>query len=78
MGCIFLSIFMIPAVKNSSSAWMNYALCISTGAVIPLVIFANKKHNEKDMIDGLDIAKNGKEISAKEDRKTPPPISHTK
>ena len=56
---------------------MNYALCISTGAVIPLVIFTNKEGNDKDMIEGMGIDENGKEISAQEDRKNLPPISLT-
>ena len=69
---------MIPLVKNSSSAWMNYALCISTGAVIPLVIFTNQENREKNIIENVDKDKNGKEICKQEDHKTPPPISHTK
>ena len=50
MGCIFLSVFMIPQIaQNSNVAWMNYALCGSTLIAIPLVLFTKEKYVRSDL-----------------------------
>ena len=62
MGCLFLSVFFIPRVANASVAWMNYALCASTGIVIPLVLFTKEKYVRSDLDDPSDISQ-GQSIS---------------
>ena len=55
MGCLFLSVFFIPQIANSSVVWMNYALCISTGLAVPLVLFTKEKYTRSDLDDPSDI-----------------------
>ena len=48
---MFLSVFFIPQIANASAAWMNYALCISTGIAIPLVLFTKEKYVRSNLDD---------------------------
>jgi len=50
---------MIPQIHNSSVAWMNYALCVSTGAVIPLVFFTQEKYVRSDLDTPSSLKVNG-------------------
>ena len=49
MGCIFLSLFMMPGLQQANVAWMNYALCLSTGLVIPLVLITAEKYKRSNV-----------------------------
>ena len=40
---------MIPQIHKGSVAWMNYALCVSTGVVIPLVVLTKEKYIRSDL-----------------------------
>ena len=55
MGCLFLSVFFIPKIASFGVVWMNYALCISTGLAIPLVLFTKEKYTRSDLDDPSDI-----------------------
>ena len=60
---------MIPEVKNSSAAWMNYALCISTGVVIPFVFLTTQNKEEKILEDSHIFEKNEIEKPMNRDKK---------
>ena len=49
MGCIFLSLFMMPGLQQANVAWINYALCLSTGLVIPLVLMTEEKYKRSNV-----------------------------
>ena len=53
---------MIPEVKHSSVAWMNFALCLSTGAVIPFVFFTKQKQPNQDSSPTLNQNENEKKV----------------
>ena len=40
---------MMPGLQQANVAWMNYALCLSTGLVIPLVLMTQEKYKRSDV-----------------------------
>ena len=49
---------MMPGLQQANVAWMNYALCLSTGLVIPLVLITEEKYkrsnvDEQALNDGM-------------------------
>ena len=50
---------MMPQIHKASVAWMNYALCVSTGAVIPLVYFTKEKYVRADLDTPLSLKGKG-------------------
>ena len=67
IGCIFLSVFFIPQVRDGSVVWMNYALCASTAIAIPLVLLTKEKYTRSDLDhqpqenSGINESPNGRE-----------------
>ena len=43
---------MMPGLQQANVAWMNYALCLSTGLVIPLVLMTEERYKRSDVDDG--------------------------
>ena len=42
---------MIPKIHNASVAWMNCALCVSTGVGIPFVLLTEEKYARSHLDD---------------------------
>ena len=40
---------MMPGLQQANVAWINYALCLSTGLVIPLVLMTEEKYKRSDV-----------------------------
>ena len=40
---------MMPGLQQANVAWINYALCLSTGLVIPLVFMTEEKYKRSDV-----------------------------
>ena len=40
---------MMPGLQQANVAWINYALCLSTGLVIPLVVMTEEKYKRSDV-----------------------------
>ena len=64
MGCIFLSLFMMPGLQQANVAWINYALCLSTGLVVPLVLMTEEKYGRSEVDEqGSNDGKNQETVS---------------
>ena len=40
---------MMPGLQQAIVAWINYALCLSTGLVIPLVLVTEEKYKRSNV-----------------------------
>ena len=40
---------MMPGLQKANVAWINYALCLSTGLVIPLVLMTEEEYKRSEV-----------------------------